>query len=236
MFHNHVEKDYSYSWLTPEVEAREDSKITAFFESAPVLKFFLPFYGWFMYLLGVKDGSHFLPIKSHRLWTNTPQVERTKCLISTAVVGAFAVASWFIFGQSLSSLAYYYLAPLVMFGWWLVTVTYLQHHHEDSIVYDEGNWKFMDSAFETVDRTYGLGIDRLHHHISDGHVVHHLFYTLIPHYNLKLATSALQTFLKSQDASHLYRHVETRDFPLRVHDYLVRKGFRARLATSSPPV
>lgn len=34
------------------------------------------------------------------------------------------------------------------------------------------------------------------HHITDGHVAHHLFFTGIPHYNLMTATAAIQEKLK----------------------------------------
>lgn len=53
-------------------------------------------------------------------------------------------------------------------------------------VYADGAWNYLDGALETVDRKYGWPIDALHHHISDGHIAHHLFFTqvwtlLFPH-------------------------------------------------------
>ena len=46
-------------------------------------------------------------------------------------------------------------------------------------VYADGAWNYLDGALETVDRKYGWPIDTLHHHISDGHIVHHLFFTQV---------------------------------------------------------
>jgi hypothetical protein len=46
-------------------------------------------------------------------------------------------------------------------------------------VYDNSSWSYLDGALETVDREYGWPIDSLHHHISDCHVVHHLFFTQV---------------------------------------------------------
>jgi acyl-lipid omega-3 desaturase len=234
MFHNHIEKDYSYGWFTEDVLKQPTEKLSRSFDNNPILKGFLPFYGWFMYLLGVNDGSHFLPIKSHRLWQQTPRIESLKCLLSTAVAIGFGIGHYFLYGQNIMSWLFYYGAPLIMFGWWLVTVTYLQHHHEDSIVYNDDDWKFMEAAFETVDRQYGWGIDSMNHHITDGHVAHHLFYTLIPHYNLPIATAAIKKFLQEKNAMHLYRFEDTRLFPWTVHRTLIKHGLRARRATPTP--
>ena len=235
MFHNHIEKDYSYGWFTPDILSRPDKELCRQFHENTLLTFFFPFYGWFMYIfLGIRDGNHFIPFQTEKLWANTPKIESLKCFISTIVVALFAFGYYLFFGQSLASMAFYYLAPLVIFGWWLVTVTYLQHHHEDPVVYDDHDWNFVDSAFETVDRKYGLGIDALHHHITDGHVAHHLFFTRIPHYHLPKATKAIKSFLQKKGMFEKYRFEKTLDFPLRVHQYLMSYGFKARRASPSP--
>jgi acyl-lipid omega-3 desaturase len=49
---------------------------------------------------------------------------------------------------------------------------------------------------ETIDREYCWGIDDAHHNITDGHVVHHLFFTKIPHYNLMKATATVRPYLE----------------------------------------
>lgn len=119
-----------------------------------------------------------------------------------------------------------------MFGWWLFAVTYLQHHGPDTLAYDDSDWKFVEAAFETVDRHFGWGIDAWHHHITDGHVVHHLFFTKIPHYNLPMATQALKKYLSENNLSHWYREDRTWDFPFRLHKYFIQKGYRTTLAST----
>eukprot|EP00392_Amoebophrya_sp_AT5.2_P019715 g20678.t1 len=89
------------------------------------------------------------------------------------------------------------------------------------------SWKYVDAAFETVDRYYGLGIDYWSHHITDGHVVHHLFFTKIPHYNLAKATKALQTYMEENGIGDLYQYEDTTDFFFRVHKYMVTNGLKA---------
>jgi len=119
----------------------------------------------------------------------------------------------------------------------LYTVTYLQHHSHDTKIYDDSTWSYVTAAFETVDRTYGkilgglVDIDLLHHHISDGHVVHHLFFTKIPHYNLKLATKSLVEYLKKEGLDYLYQHNNTPDFATRVVKYMYEFQTRAKLVT-----
>jgi len=127
-------------------------------------------------------------------------------------------------------MAFYYIAPYCVFSWWLTTVTYLQHHSHDTLVYGDEDWKFVNAAFETVDRKFGFGIDTLHHHITDGHVVHHLFFTKIPHYNLPIATRAIQEYMNANDLGWMYKMVKTYDFPLRVHSYAATQGFKSTRA------
>ena len=205
MYHNHAEKDYSYPWYTPEKLAQKDEGMARMLHNQPALIFFFPYFGWPIYLYGFPDGSHLIPFPSARLWKDTPSNEYVKCIVSSLVVVANLVAIYFIFGQSVANVCFYYLPPWVFFGWWLVTVTYLQHHDPDTLVYDDSDWKFVDAAFETVDRVFGFGIDYLHHHITDGHVAHHLFFTKIPHYNLPIATKAIREYLDDKDCSQLYK-------------------------------
>lgn len=227
MYHNHVEKDYSYAWITPD-NVQEFPKVDKLLHHNPTLASVTPFIGWFLYLLGLGDGCHFIPIPSHRLWRETPIEDYVKCIVSTVAVCVAFYAHYQFYGN-LSTMAFYYFAPLVMFAWWLVTVTYLQHHNESSIVYDDSDWTFTNAAFETVDRKYGYGIDDLHHNITDGHLVHHLFFTQIPHYHLMTATKAVQQFLSEKNLLHKYRFEETYDFPIRVHSYMMKHGFRAHM-------
>ena len=161
-----------------------------------------------------------------RLWKDSPRSEHIQCLVSTAVVLLYAIGIYTLCGN-LTNFLYYYLAPLVVFGWWLVTVTYLQHHSPHTAVYDDETWKYVDAAFETVDRHFGFGIDYWSHHITDGHVVHHLFFTKIPHYNLSTATKALRRYMDENGIGDLYRYENTTDFFYRVHKYMVTNGLRA---------
>jgi hypothetical protein len=89
---------------------------------------------------------------------------------------------------------------------WLFIVTYMQHHHDDAKVYKEGAWNFLDGGLETVDRKMGWGVDWLHHRITDCHLVHHLFFTQIPHYNLRKATDHIAPLLKQHGVYKLTDH------------------------------
>jgi acyl-lipid omega-3 desaturase len=171
------------------------------------------------------------------MWKDSPSSEYVKCLGSTLFVIAWATGVFHLCDYNFGSFFYFYLAPVLVFGWWLVTVTYLQHHAPDTLVHDDSTWKFVDAAFETVDRQYGPLIDSLSHHITDGHVVHHLFFTKIPHYHLARATAAMKAYLEEVGAIDLYKHEQTHDFFFRVHHYFISHGLRAvlyRPPASSP--
>lgn len=211
--------------------AKPDEYLARFVHSNKFISFFFPFYGWQVYLYGLPDGSHFFPFSADRMWKDSPVNEKIKCVISSLVCVGCLATLYYAAGQSLSTLAYYYLGPYIMFSWWLVTVTYLQHHSHDTLVYDDKDWKFVDAAFETVDRSFGFGIDSLHHHITDGHVVHHLFFTKIPHYNLPIATKAVKSYLEQNDLGWMYKYDKTYDFPYRVHSYMTNFGFKSTRAS-----
>jgi len=218
---------------TPERLARPDEFLAKFVTENAWLAAPFPFFLWPIYLLGpIFDGSHLIPLQDNRLWVDSTSTDRSKCLVSTSVVIAFASIFMYMTG-SLSSFLFYYLGPYIMFGWWLVTVTFLQHHSPDTLVYGDEDWKFVISAFETIDRTYGFGIDHLHHNITDGHVAHHLFFTSIPHYNLPIATQAIRKYLSDNNADSMYTHNNTYDFMLRIFKYIREYGYKVHKATSA---
>mmetsp|Transcript_14348 Transcript_14348/g.25954 ORF Transcript_14348/g.25954 Transcript_14348/m.25954 type:complete len:108 (-) Transcript_14348:190-513(-) len=74
------------------------------------------------------------------------------------------------------------------------------------------SWSFERGAFQTVDRDYGKLINRLSHHMMDGHVVHHLFFTRVPHYRLEEATRSLVRGMEERGQSYLYKQIDTPDF------------------------
>jgi omega-3 fatty acid desaturase (delta-15 desaturase) len=229
MHHNHIDKDYSHPWYTEKTILLPKEKLGKMLHDMHLLRFLSPVFGWWLYIYGKPDGSHFFPFPKQRMWREAPFTEHLKCLLSAFVVGAYLLAFYVLAGHSWVTLAYYYLAPLGVFGWWLTTVTYLQHHSPDTIVYDDSDWKFVDAAFETVDRKFGFGIDTLSHHITDGHVAHHLFFTKIPHYNLPIATRAIRSYLKKNNLQGMYKAEKTYDFMFRVHRYFVQLGFKVKL-------
>lgn len=46
----------------------------------------------------------------------------------------------------------------------------------------------------------------------DGHVVHHLFFTKVPHYHLETSTASLKAGLAEIGQSSLYKQIDTPDF------------------------
>jgi omega-3 fatty acid desaturase (delta-15 desaturase) len=229
MYHNHETKDYSHPWYTPERLARPEEGKGRMMHENTMLRMLFPYFGWQLYLYGMPDGSHYFPFMEDRMWRESTVREQRECYLSLAVVLAFLGTYLYVCG-SVGAFVYYYLVPYFVFGWWLVTVTYLQHHDHNTLVYTDEDWNFVTAAFETVDRKFGFGIDHLHHNITDGHVAHHLFFTKIPHYNLPIATKAIREYMASNDIGFMYKSDECRDFFYRVHKYFMDFGFKAKRA------
>jgi omega-3 fatty acid desaturase (delta-15 desaturase) len=205
MYHNHLTKDMSHPWLTAEYVENELSPLKEAIMACPAFAFVE--YTFVYLMAGIADGSHYLP--TSKLFADT--TERIQCAVSSlSCIGFMGVLYWY-FKDDVQSFWTMYFVPLLIFNMWLIVVTYLQHHEEDTVVYEEGEWNYLKGAFETVDRTYGFGIDDVHHNITDGHVTHHIFFTQIPHYNLTKATAAIRPMLKE---CGVYKQKDSRDFLL----------------------
>ncbi|CAM9671353.1 unnamed protein product [Ascophyllum nodosum] len=218
-YHNHVEKDMSYPWFGKEQFEQEVDPLVKFWLKTPLF----PLTAFLTYLLlGWYDGSHFNPF-SVLFWTRREQVQ---CAVSTTSVVMMACVVAWCFEFDCSAIVVRHVIPLLIMNYWLVMVTYLQHHEADTKTFDDEDFHFASAAMETVDRSYGWGIDDVHHNITDGHVVHHLFFTKIPHYNLKKATVALRPYL---EALGVYRHRQNPHFLW----VFVRESYRLGFYTHS---
>ncbi|KAI9021893.1 fatty acid desaturase [Hyaloraphidium curvatum] len=196
-YHQHVEWDVSHPWF---IEDHYEPRTR--FE---LVLYWIPLLAYHLYLIGVGDGSHFVP------WVGSIGLKdgvKSKAVhrgdlrdwISTASALAIPAAFWYLWAQgSWSAFFVGYLCPLMIFNAWLTIVTYLQHHSESVRAWKDtfsgsdskAGWTFAAGALETVDRTYGWPIDDLSHNITDAHLVHHLFAREIPHYRLREATDAI---------------------------------------------
>ena len=144
----------------------------------------LPFLYLVYLLLGIPDGGHV--IFYGRMWQKESLKEKINAALSVAVSVGTAGTLWSALGMA--DFLVVCMVPWLVTSFWLFMVTYLQHHSEDGVLYTDDTWDFTRGAFETVDRSYGGNaerkknqwlpdIDRLSHHMMDGHVAHHLFFT-----------------------------------------------------------
>ncbi|KAJ3411994.1 hypothetical protein HDV05_001423 [Chytridiales sp. JEL 0842] len=182
-FHNHKSKDRSHIWFE-----EHDIGYAKMSRDSPIL---IPFMFTFIYLvMGITDGTHYFP------WgkLNNTNKDRIETILSSSVCFLYLFAFLHFGGLKWFMNCYFY--PWLVYNCWLYAVTYLQHHTEGTNVYSGSEWTFTKGAVETVDRVYdtltpGAVLDDVMHNISNGHVVHHLFSTSIPHYNLMEATKII---------------------------------------------
>ena len=213
-YHNHKSKDRSHPWKTNE----------EFQRGAYLLRLLLPtllgpFLGFWIYLIiGSRiDGSHF--VWFGQLYRGASKREKIKCFVSTVVVFAWIFLVYSATGSWLEFWTQYGLVIAFTY-FWLFMVTWFQHHDENTLVYSDEDWNFMKGALQTVDRKIGYGIDKLHHHISDCHIAHHMFFTSVPHYHLREATDAIYRFADAQEIDNFKRRDHSQ-FPLKyVYDFL----------------
>ena len=196
-FHNHKDKDLSHPWFSEE-EMNQSLPRKLHFSN-----WISPFFAFFIYLYaGFFDGSHILPIG--KLYRTATTLEKVKCLISTSSIVLF-IAIVIKLTPSGSHLLLFYGGPVLFFCFWLFMVTYMHHHHEETVIYDDTSWSFVPGALQTIDRFFGYGIDKFHHNITDCHLVHHLFFTQIPHYHLKRATQHILPLIEKSYKSKKHK-------------------------------
>lgn len=203
--HNHLEKDYSHQWFIRE----------GYDDLHPALKFFhstrmfqIPFLYLVYLFAGVPDGGHVFFYG--RMWEGHSNKEKLDAALSSVVSMATAGTLWANMGTA--DFLVVCMGPWIVMSFWLFMVTYLQHHSEDGKLYTDDTFTFERGAFETVDRDYGKWTNRMSHHMMDGHVVHHLFFTKVPHYKLEAATLALREGMKERGQEHLYKLIDTPDY------------------------
>lgn len=204
--HNHLERDYSHQWYIRE-EQDELADYIKFAASTrnPLL---LPIL-YFIYLfVGIPDGGHV--IFYGRMWENSSLKVKLDAAISVVVSVATAGTLWYNMGTA--DFTVVCMVPWLVCSFWLFMVTYLQHHSDEGKLYTDDTYTFEKGAFETVDRNYGKWINRMSHHMMDGHVAHHLFFEKIPHYHLEEATNSLVRALDDRGLSHIYKQIDTPDF------------------------
>eukprot|EP01128_Nolandella_sp_AFSM9_P007482 TRINITY_DN4111_c0_g1_i1.p1 TRINITY_DN4111_c0_g1~~TRINITY_DN4111_c0_g1_i1.p1 ORF type:complete len:380 (-),score=86.79 TRINITY_DN4111_c0_g1_i1:203-1273(-) len=186
-FHNHIDKDESWKPMRKSYFENMDWAAKYLFRKTPLA---LVMYPW--YLLGLPDspllsGSHFDP--NSRLFNDNNRVR--------GGVSAVAVAVWLgalLYLVPTYSFFYYYFVPYLIFTMWLSMVTLLQHTDPKGNFFDDRSWSFQKGGLFTIDRNFGSLINHLHHNIET-HVVHHFFFTKIPHYHLVEATEAVKPLL-----------------------------------------
>ena len=203
--HNHLERDYSHQWFIREQADDLEWWIKAGHATRNVQ---LPFLYMIYLIAGIPDGGHVFFYG--RLWDDHSLKTKLRAALSVAVSMATAGSLWINMGTA--DFAVVCFVPWLVCSFWLFMVTYLQHHSEEGKLYTDDTFTFAKGAFETVDRSYGKWIDRMSHHMMDGHVVHHLFFEKVPHYRLEESTKALVEGLKEEEQMDLYKRIETKDF------------------------
>jgi len=99
----------------------------------------------------------------------------------------------FVQMTSFSYFMHLYFIPYLIVNLFLVLITYLQHTDLNLPHYTSEEWDWLRGALATIDRDYGF-LNILFHHITDTHVVHHLFHQM-PHYHAEEATRAVKPLL-----------------------------------------
>lgn len=147
--------------------------------------------GWPLYILLNLEGHRYETFQNH-FDPNAPMfTKKDRNGVIASGLGVVAMLLVLLtagnaFGAA--NVAYYYGLGWLGTHIWLVLVTFLQHSDARLAHYDEAdNFNFVKGAISTVDRDYGALWNNLTHHITDAHLVHHVF-SRVPFYRAKEMT------------------------------------------------
>ena len=172
-------------------EAFETTPINACIETIKVLTFGWPSY-LFLNIWGPDKhknvpNSHF--DANSALFASRERGDVRESVMWWLAAAGAIVASAIVWGP-IPVLAYY-IVPYMLCNAYLISITLLQHTDTYVPHWHRGEFTFLRGALATVDRSWGWLRDELFHHISDSHVVHHLF-SEMPFYNAVKATEILE--------------------------------------------
>ncbi|GAB2287003.1 Delta(12) fatty acid desaturase [Dionaea muscipula] len=168
--------------------------------------------GWPLYLLFNVSGRPYDRFACHFDPYGPIFSTRERIQVYVSDIGILAALYALYVAASLKGLAWVvcvYGVPLLIVNGFLVTITYLQHTHPALPHYDSSEWDWLRGALATVDRDYGVVLNKIFHNITDTHVAHHLFSTM-PHYHAMEATEAIKPILGEYyrfDATPFYKAI-----------------------------
>jgi len=157
-------------------------------------------FGWPIYLWVNATGHKRYP-KGH--WVNhftpsspifTTDKERRQVLISDSAL--IVVLAFFGYLSSQYGVVWFvkiFFIPYLIVNLFLVLITFLQHTDYTLPHYTSHDWDWLKGALATLDRDFGI-LNVVFHHITDTHVVHHLF-SQMPFYHAQEATEAVKPIL-----------------------------------------
>ncbi|KAJ9083863.1 hypothetical protein DSO57_1030317 [Entomophthora muscae] len=150
--------------------------------------------GWPLYLIMHAGGPSYGKYTSHFHPTSPifrPNQGNLILESDAALLVAIAIIGQCIRVYSFETVGKYYLMPYLFNNAWLVMITYLQHTDVYVPHYEKSTWNYVRGALTTVDRDFGWFLNHAMNHITDSHVVHHIF-SQIPFYNAIKATPYLK--------------------------------------------
>jgi len=137
------------------------------------------------------------PHKSHFHPGSALFNDRQRLWVAMSDVGFFAVVAaiaWACLQFGAVNVLFMYGIPYLVVNAHLVLITFLQHTDTYIPHYREAEFDWLRGALSTVDRSFGWLLDATFHHITDTHVVHHLFSNM-PWYHAQEATAIVSKLL-----------------------------------------